>query len=544
MDQQKSHNVLLPVWAGFALCLVLAAGNRCQATDYFVTIGGGYNPAGNQASLEANVLFFQRLLKEKHPEGRVQDIFFADGNDPQADLQIQAKEDRPKRPVTELLTNLHRRGPPGGATGAAWVRYRNHEVPGIAGANDPALIRSAFERLAKATRAGDRLIVYVTAHGGEAVAGDDPFNTSITCWGSTSITMQELTGWLDQVSPDVPVVLVMAQCYCGGFSHTIFTGGDVEKGLSKHLRIGFFAQRHDLPAAGCRPDIENDEEYSSYFWGAFLGESRTGKAMPGCDADGNGKISFDEAHAQAIIVSDTIDIPLKSSDVLLRKYSRIPEYELAGEQPAAEKPLDKSPPQTNQPPAKTPDEKQPLSEMTGTIESLIQSAAPATKRIVTELCRQLELPLSSDVTLVFEAQRKHDQQDPFRGGGPPFFRGPGGGRRNGQRRLLLEEIAKKWPDLADPEKWKASELLKANDEQPLLDEIKQLPSYATYQKRLEDREKQTQLAEKHELRGVKFDRLIDTLESVILSRNLPLVASPEIIAGYQRMLELERESLQ
>ena len=30
-------------------------------------------------------------------------------------------------------------------------------------------------------------------------------------------------------------------------------------------------QQHDLPAAGCRPDIEHDEEFSSYFWGAIAG---------------------------------------------------------------------------------------------------------------------------------------------------------------------------------------------------------------------------------------------------------------------------------
>ena len=35
-----------------------------SAEDHLLTIGGGYSPSGNQASLERNVLFFQRLLKE------------------------------------------------------------------------------------------------------------------------------------------------------------------------------------------------------------------------------------------------------------------------------------------------------------------------------------------------------------------------------------------------------------------------------------------------------------------------------------------------
>src|SRR5580700_11049376 len=50
------------------------------ATDYFLTIGGGYNPSGNQASLEANVVFFQQILDDKHRGSRRHDIYFADGD--------------------------------------------------------------------------------------------------------------------------------------------------------------------------------------------------------------------------------------------------------------------------------------------------------------------------------------------------------------------------------------------------------------------------------------------------------------------------------
>ena len=58
--------------------------------DYLLTIGGGYEPAGNQASLEANVLFFQEVVSEKYPIGVEHQIFFADGLDSQEDLQVIA----------------------------------------------------------------------------------------------------------------------------------------------------------------------------------------------------------------------------------------------------------------------------------------------------------------------------------------------------------------------------------------------------------------------------------------------------------------------
>src|SRR5581483_8697783 len=137
------------------------------------------------------------------------------------------------------------------------------------------------------------------------------------------ISAREFTERLDKLPADVPVVMVMAQCYCGGFAHAIFKGLDEAKGLVPQLRAGFFAQQHNLPAAGCRPDIEHDEEFSSYFWGALAGRSRNGVPIEGCDLDGNGAVSFAEAYAHAVIAGETIDIPLRTSEVLLRSYSRL-----------------------------------------------------------------------------------------------------------------------------------------------------------------------------------------------------------------------------
>ena len=79
---------LPPIPAPWLVLAILLVGNDTSATDYFLTIGGGYQPDGNQASLEANVLFFQGVLREKHSGGRTEATFFADGSDPQPDLQV------------------------------------------------------------------------------------------------------------------------------------------------------------------------------------------------------------------------------------------------------------------------------------------------------------------------------------------------------------------------------------------------------------------------------------------------------------------------
>src|SRR4029077_16701978 len=118
----------------------MSSGRPVSATDHFLTIGGGYNPSGNQASLEANVVFFQQVLSDKLRGPRRHDIYFADGHDSAADLQIVAeKPARSNSPATDVLASLHRR------RGQVHVAYRNHRVAEIAGPLDPALIRASLD---------------------------------------------------------------------------------------------------------------------------------------------------------------------------------------------------------------------------------------------------------------------------------------------------------------------------------------------------------------------------------------------------------------
>src|SRR5690606_38549234 len=115
---------------------------------------------------------------------------------------------------------------------------------------------------------GDRLIIYVSGHGGssqefdfypgfgeEALSESNEFNTSIALWKDEEQRVKDFCDWLDRLRPDVEVVLVMVQCYSGGFGHSIFHQGDARLGLNPRPRCGFFAQRHDRPAAGCTPEI-------------------------------------------------------------------------------------------------------------------------------------------------------------------------------------------------------------------------------------------------------------------------------------------------
>jgi hypothetical protein len=510
----------------------LSSPRLLPATDYFLTLGGGYNRSGNQASLEANVVFFQQVLADRHHGPRRHEIYFADGDDPAADLQVLAeKPAKSETPATDLLASLHRR------RGQVHVTYRNHRVPQIAGPLDPALIRTGLDTLAKTVQEGDRLIIYVTAHGSGGPEGDR-MNTTIDCWNERKIKAREFTEWLDKFPAEVPVVMVMAQCYCGGFARTIFQGLDDTKGLAPHLRVGFFAQQHDLPAAGCRPDIEHDEEFSSYFWGALAGRSRNGVPIEGCDVDGNGIVSFAEAYAYAVSAGEMIDIPLTTSEILLRTFSRLTAAK-GGETPRDSKstPEGNDDSKPGQSPRDEEEQEAPaLTTMNGTLQSFVDRGRPVSGRIVATLAKTLGFSLQDEVSAVVKA---YDEQRPER-----RFAGRGRGRRRGTgRRDMLREVAEKWPELADERHWEESPLLKPDNQEQLFTELKQLPGWKAYDERLKQRETASDAFEKQELRTVKFRRLINALETIVLEKNLPLVASPEIVKRYRQMIALEESTL-
>lgn len=502
----------------------IAPAQVLPATDYFLTLGGGYNRMGNQASLEANVVFFQQVLTDRHRGPRRHDIYFADGFDQAEDLQITA--DKPARsnlPATDLLASLHRR------RGQLRVAYRNHRVPDIAGPLDPELIRTGLEAVAKAAQPGDRLIVYVTAHG-SAGPQDESFNTTIDCWNERKITARQFSNWLDKLPETMPVVMVMAQCYCGGFARTLFQELNESEGLAPQLRAGFFAQQHDLPAAGCRPDIEHDEEFSSYFWGALAGRSRNGVPIEGADIDGNGDISFAEAYAHAVAAGETIDIPLRTSEVLLRTYSR-----LSAEMPKAAPNESDSKPESDD--SEKENKEQPiLLTLSGTLQSLVDCGRPVSQRIVTRLAKTLELSLEDDVAALMSA---YDRQR-----GVNRFADRGRGRRPGSgRREFLKNVAEKWPELGDERRWEDSPLLKPENQETLLAELKELPGWKAYEERLKQMETAGDESDRRELRTVKFRRLINQLEAIVLEQNLPRVATPEIVERYRQLVTLEESSL-
>lgn len=304
--------------------LTLGAGGL-PAKDHVLTIGGGYSPAGNQVSLERNVLFFEKLLRERLPSGTPHDLYFSDGTSPDPDLQFQPEgEDVPT--AYRLMAGLF------GTEDDLANQYRDHTLEAVRGGSSPEELERWFQEVGAGLQAGDRLILYVTAHGGRSGQKENPFNTKIWMWNMQSIDAARLAGWLGGLPAGVEVVTVMVQCFSGGFSHLVFNDNDAGKGDHERVVCGFYATVHDREAAGCTPDVNeaNYDEFSSHFWAALRGSNRLDEPVAGCDHDGDGVISFAEAHAHAVLTSRNIDIPVKTSGAFLRVHSKLGTPEDAG----------------------------------------------------------------------------------------------------------------------------------------------------------------------------------------------------------------------
>ncbi|MCM8541496.1 MAG: hypothetical protein NE328_14610 [Lentisphaeraceae bacterium] len=280
--------------------------------DHFFIFGGGYSATGNQISLEKNINYINSVLSLHPPKSKY--ILFADGNKKERSLQYRLNDGFPDKFQELLIYCL-------GTTKRINDHYRPHTVVNQ-GPLKKLEIEKYFREKGSEIKKDERLFVYYTGHGGK---GDknDPQNTGLYLWHDGIYRMKDFSTRLQTVPKEVPIVCIMVQCFAGGFQNLIFKEGDANKGLVDNNICGFYATVHDRIASGCTPEIneENYQEYSTWFWAALSGKNRLGFKILKPDYNGDRKTSFDEAHAYTIINLRSIDIPVKTSELVLRQYT-------------------------------------------------------------------------------------------------------------------------------------------------------------------------------------------------------------------------------
>lgn len=529
------------------LVLAVTLTSSLAANDYFLTVGGGPTPSGNQISLENNVLYFQRTLAQLGLDSQEHVILFADGTDPQPDLQLQ-NPDRGPEDLHRMMAEIV--GPANGIR----FDYRTSAIPGVMGAADPEAIENTLKDLAERLKADDRLLFYFTGHGGrerpsrrsrgrrptaamdedekpvdeaseDAKPEEEPedkpeekeedrkrsayIGNHTHLWPGKTMTVTDWTEKLDELPDNTPVIAVMVQCYSGGFGNMIFQGGDPKNGMSNHPRCGFFSTVPDRVAAGCTPNINQAEyrEYSSYFWEAISGVSRTGEAITQPDYDEDGQTSLLEAHAYTVLQADTIDIPTRTSDFFLREYS-------------------------------TDEGKDDLATIHSPIETLLAGADPCERAVIEGLSKRFELQSTDRGKEVKDAiQAKKEEKKKLDGEVRKLVQ-----QVNGKRRDIKDALRKQWPEITTPWHPKVTTLL-TQESDTLHSKIVEHEAYKDLRKADEELDTVRTEQEKLELEIVKLERLKYWLERRAQIVNLPVVADETKRKQLNRLLELETQFL-
>lgn len=286
-------------------------------------VGGGPERKENQVAIESNVRYVGSLL----PPQADRITLFADGNPHSRTVLYDVDEHaiEPGQRVLDLLL-ADTAADPGS-------HYRRPQLGApLDGAATRAEIAKAFARLAGNITAPDPLFLYCTGHGSPNER--DGENNQFDLWEGANpneaISVRELAQQIARLPAAVPVTIVMVQCFSGAFGNLIFEGGDPHGAPVGRDLAGFFAAVNNRPAAGCTSAVNEAEykDFTSYFFAALTGRDRMGRRVTGADYNGDGRVGMDEAYCYTLAHDASIDVPVCTSDVFLRRFVPMHENEV------------------------------------------------------------------------------------------------------------------------------------------------------------------------------------------------------------------------
>jgi hypothetical protein len=314
--RRPGRNWLRPALAGVTLALVSGAGAAPGPKIHALLVGGGPDKDSNTAQIEEHLRFVTSLVPAS--PGRV--LLFADGKASSRNLSYTDTAGlSPGQQALDVLL-------PDDDLGAkVQMRAPSLGAP-LDGPSREGAIERAFHRLAEMSgKDSPPVLIYFAGHGSTA---DDKNKTSLyDLWGDEDLDPETLLRDIDLLPTGVPVTLVMAQCFSGGFGNVLFKDADPDGALNQHLIVGFFASEPDREAAGCGTDTDSPlyQDFSSYFFGALSGRDKLGHTVVGADYDENGRVSCYDAWCYAMIHDDSIDTPVSTSLVFLRHFADVPD---------------------------------------------------------------------------------------------------------------------------------------------------------------------------------------------------------------------------
>jgi hypothetical protein len=311
------------VFVRFALAaaLLTASAQASFSQDLrTLIVGGGPEAQHNQVAIESNVRYVLKLL----PGTGFRTVLFADGDPKSATVLYEQK--RKELTEAERILALILGGRDG--TTQTSYKYRAPSFSPLDGASKKPDLENAFTRLCSTGAVSSPVLLYFTGHGSpnKYRALD---NNSYDLWGDM-LSVKELAAHVAALPHDAPVTLIMVQCYSGSFGNLLFEGGDPNGEMVDRDIAGFFATVKERMAAGCTPAVDEREyhDFTSYFFAELTGKDRVGRKVKGADYNHDGKVGMDEAFCYTLTHDKSIDIPVCTSDVFLRRYMHVPDSDV------------------------------------------------------------------------------------------------------------------------------------------------------------------------------------------------------------------------
>ena len=293
----RHHRLIfnLTMTLGTALCIIAWAPVVTGGHAPFRTliVGGGPDQEHNQVAIESNVRYMSRII----PPGSPTRVLFTDGNPDSKNIQCQGED--------------------------AKVFYKKTDISKIDGPSEISAIRKELGDIATdvASTPEAPVLLYFTGHGSPNQRSKYN-NNAFDLWNSHAFTVKDFATSLKAFPKTTPITLVMVECFSGSFGNLLFQDGDVANPLADLNLCGFFASVAMRPAAGCTPELKeaNYRDFTSYFFAALSGTDRLGNSVTGADYNHDGVVGMNEAFAYTLIHDDSIDTPVCTSDVFLRKF--------------------------------------------------------------------------------------------------------------------------------------------------------------------------------------------------------------------------------
>jgi hypothetical protein len=283
------------------------------ATDHVWVIGGGPSPGDSQAQIEINVNWVIQVLNN-YAGKRQLHVYYSNGRLSGKDVVLWRHPKESKQTLQPLARVF-------GEEMANGDNYYDHHVPHVIAGTEAGALKARLEKEFSELKPGDRALIVYNGHG--LHDRSDAAGNTLRLWNDTQLSVREVDAIMNRIDPKVPVRLVLTQCFSGGFERLVHPHAEDVLALNEANRCGFFAVSKDDEAEGCSASVNIGDyrDYTTFFFAALQGRTRTGEAIPvNPDLDGNGIVSLYEAHLFALSQAHSTDLPRSTSEVFLERW--------------------------------------------------------------------------------------------------------------------------------------------------------------------------------------------------------------------------------